>query len=167
MIVKMYSGNISKCGETNACPYECSRCCIDGKREQIPQNRIQTVIDAQINPILAKTLYLTVRFQCLFVNHQHKHPFSGYNSRNGVQSARNHATIHVLHKDSGNRFMGSDRKLKKRFRNPFHSNGAQRLNPQTDLSAFCTKISSKIKNISTCIIIIREHPYNSNMGLLY
>lgn len=44
----MYSGYISKCGETNACPIGCSRFFIDGKRVQIPQNRIQTIIDAQI-----------------------------------------------------------------------------------------------------------------------
>lgn len=47
-------------------------------------------------------------FICLFVNHQHKHPFCGYNSRNRVQSA----TIHVFHKDRINRFMGSDRNEK-------------------------------------------------------
>lgn len=129
------------------------------KRVQIPQNRIQTIIDAQINPILSKSFYLTLSFQCLFVNHKHNHPFCGYNSRNVVQSARKHATIHVFHKDSEHFWVATERK--KMFRNPFHSNGVQRLNPQTDLSAFCTKpcIRDTRKNVTIkyLLIIVMYH----------
>lgn len=77
----------------------------------------------------------------------------GYDSRKRVQSARKHATLHVFHKDSENRFMGSDRNEKDVSKTiSFKRSLAPKpLDRFDDLSAFCTKRCMRDTKINVTI----------------